>query len=63
MAKNTRRPQTCEDCYFRREGLCALPGNVVCPTFRATTAGALAPPRQPQLVPRPLRPVPVGQAA
>ena len=63
MAAKTRRHQTCEDCYFRREGLCALTGNVVCPTFRASTVGALAPPRQPQLVPRPLRQVTVGQAA
>ena len=29
---------TCEDCYFRKEGLCALPGNSPCPTFRAATA-------------------------
>jgi hypothetical protein len=26
---------TCEDCFFRRELLCALPGNTICPTFRA----------------------------
>jgi hypothetical protein len=46
---------SCTDCYFRREGLCALPGNTPCPTFRAAATGALAPPRQPQLVP--LRPL------
>jgi hypothetical protein len=40
---------TCEDCYFRREGLCALPGNTPCPTFRAATA-SLVPPVQPRLV-------------
>jgi hypothetical protein len=40
---------TCEDCYFRREGLCALPGNTPCPTFRAATA-TLVPPPQPRLV-------------
>lgn len=40
---------TCEDCYFRREGLCALPGNTPCPTFRTATA-TLAPPPQPRLV-------------
>ena len=45
---------SCEDCYFRRSGLCALAGNTVCPTFRATQRGSLLPPRQPQLVPRPL---------
>jgi hypothetical protein len=49
-------PATCEDCFFRREGLCALPGNEPCPTFRAATAGALSPPRQARLVPRPLAP-------
>lgn len=47
---------TCSDCYFRRAGLCALPGETACPTFRAVSRGALAlrPPRQPVLVPRPL---------
>jgi hypothetical protein len=45
---------TCDDCYFRRAGLCALPGNDPCPTFRAHTRGSLVPPRQPRLVPRPL---------
>lgn len=41
---------TCEDCYFRREGLCAIPGNVPCPTFRDATIGRLRPPTQPQLI-------------
>jgi hypothetical protein len=50
-----RSGATCSDCYFRRAGLCALPGEAPCPTFRATRAGALEPPRQPQLVPRPVR--------
>jgi hypothetical protein len=45
---------TCADCYFRRAGLCAIPGDVPCPTFRAHTRGSLVPPRQPRLVPRPL---------
>jgi len=61
MAK--KRPITCDDCYFRQGGLCALTGNVPCPTFRATTRGALAPPPQPRLVPRMLRPASVGHAA
>jgi len=52
MSKKTRT--TCNDCYFRRAGLCALPGNEVCPTFRMVRAGSLEPPRQPQLVPRSL---------
>jgi len=43
---------TCADCYFRRAGLCALPGDDPCPTFRQARTGPLTPPRQPQLVPR-----------
>jgi hypothetical protein len=54
-----RAKATCSDCYFRRAGLCALPGEAACPTFRLEASGALAPPKQPQLVPRPL----VGHAA
>lgn len=52
MSKSTGA--TCNDCYFRRAGLCALPGETPCPTFRAVSRGALAlqPPRQPRLVPR-----------
>jgi hypothetical protein len=43
---------TCTDCYFRNAGLCALPGDNPCPTFRAFARGTLVPPRQPQLVVR-----------
>jgi hypothetical protein len=43
---------TCADCYFRRAGLCALPTEVPCPTFRAYARGSLAPAPQPRLVPR-----------
>jgi hypothetical protein len=50
---------TCEDCYFRKEGLCALPGNTPCPTFRAAAVGHLTPPPQPRLVLR----APVPQVA
>jgi len=63
MAAMKRAETTCADCYFRSEGLCALAGNVPCPTFRAATSGKLTPPRQPTLVPRPVQPVRVGQAA
>jgi hypothetical protein len=45
---------TCEDCYFRRAGLCALAGDAICPTFRAVKRGSLVPPKQPTLVPRPV---------
>ncbi|HET7807361.1 MAG TPA: hypothetical protein VFK71_02620 [Gaiellaceae bacterium] len=45
---------TCNDCYFHRAGLCALTLDQPCPTFRAFSRGALVPPRQPRLVPRPV---------
>jgi hypothetical protein len=45
---------TCEDCFFRKAGLCALPVESPCPTFRYAEHGLLAAPRQPQLVPRPV---------
>lgn len=45
---------SCNDCYFRRAGLCALAGDTACPTFRVARRGALEPPRHPTLVPRPL---------
>ena len=53
MAKAVRGV-TCEDCYFRRAGLCALSAEATCPTFRLHSRGSLVPPRQPRLVPRPL---------
>jgi hypothetical protein len=48
---STHRP-TCQDCYFRRQGLCALALERPCPTFRAA-GGRLEPPRHPTLVARP----------
>ena len=48
------KPATCDDCYFRRAGLCALPTQAPCPTFRLHSRGSLVPPRQPRLVPRSL---------
>jgi hypothetical protein len=45
---------TCNECYFRRAGLCALAGDSPCPTFRAVSRGSLTPPQQPRLVPRSL---------
>jgi len=47
-----RSTPTCTDCYFGRAGLCALAGEVICPTFRAVSKGNLVPPQQPRLVPR-----------
>jgi hypothetical protein len=52
MSKRTA--VTCDDCYFRRAGLCALPVDSTCPTFRLHSRGSLVPPRQPRLVPRSL---------
>jgi hypothetical protein len=49
-----RSAPTCADCYFRRAGLCALPGEDPCPTFRQARGDVLTAPRQPQLVPRTL---------
>ena len=49
---SNNNPPTCSDCYFRRAGLCALAGDVACPTFRAARRDALTPPLQPPLVPR-----------
>ena len=49
-----RANATCNDCYFRRAGLCALSGETICPTFRASTPGRLIPPPQPVLVARQL---------
>ena len=53
MPASSRTAPTCDDCYFRRRGLCALVVDRPCPTFRAATK-TLQPPQQPQLVPRPL---------
>jgi hypothetical protein len=47
----TRRNITCEDCYFRRELLCALRLDAPCPTFRPASLDGLVPPPQAPLVP------------
>ena len=54
---------TCDDCFFRQKGLCALLAQTPCPTFRPTVSGALAAPRQPRLVPLPQAQVAVSHAA
>jgi hypothetical protein len=41
---------TCDDCYFRRELLCALQLDEPCPTFRPASARGLVPPRQAPLI-------------
>jgi hypothetical protein len=47
----TQKRPTCQDCYFRRNGLCALVLERPCPTFRAA-GRTLEPPGQPPLVAR-----------
>jgi hypothetical protein len=61
MPKRTKA--TCDDCYFRRAGLCALSPETPCPTFRAESRGSLMPPRQPRLVARPLGAIAASEAA
>ncbi|MFN2467242.1 MAG: hypothetical protein ABR521_03815 [Gaiellaceae bacterium] len=51
MSKNAAA--SCDDCYFRRAGLCALVLAEPCPTFRQFSRAGLEPPRHPALVPRP----------
>ena len=46
------KPPTCEDCYFRKNSLCALELNEACTTFRANRPEGLVPPRQPVLLMR-----------
>jgi hypothetical protein len=42
----TRKKVTCEDCFFRRNGLCALGLDEPCATFRPYSAEGLKPPQQ-----------------
>jgi hypothetical protein len=51
---STARCVTCNDCYFRKENLCALRVAEPCPTFRPIARGQMVPPRQPRLVARQL---------
>jgi hypothetical protein len=41
---------TCEECFFRRNGLCALALDGPCATFRPDTPDGLRPPRQMRFV-------------
>jgi hypothetical protein len=43
---------TCEDCFFKSRGLCALGLDSPCPTFRPDTPEGLVPPRHPALLMR-----------
>jgi ribosomal protein L34E len=46
------KPPTCDDCYFRKNLLCALELNETCGTFRPNRPEGLVPPRQPVLLMR-----------
>lgn len=50
-----KKQPSCEDCYFRRNLLCALELDEPCATFRANRPEGLVPPRQPVLLMRPPR--------
>ena len=41
---------TCEDCFFKRNGLCALTCDAPCPTFRPDHPDGLRPPQQMRFV-------------
>ena len=41
---------TCEDCFFARNGLCALNLDEACPTFRPDHPDGLRPPSQMRFV-------------
>ena len=58
-----RTDLSCGDCYFHKAGLCALLLASPCPTFRQDRRGAMSPPLQPTLVPRPLSAFARGAAA
>ena len=41
---------TCEDCFFRRNGLCAVSDSAPCATFRPDHPDGLRPPKQMRFV-------------
>jgi hypothetical protein len=50
-----KKKPTCDDCYFRKNMLCALELDEPCTTFRQNRPEGLVPPRQPVLLMRPPR--------
>jgi hypothetical protein len=48
--------RTCDQCYFRMHGLCALARTEPCATFRLARREGLVPPPQAPLVERPNEP-------
>jgi hypothetical protein len=47
-----KKAPSCEDCYFRKNLLCALDLDRPCATFRPDRPEGLVPPRQPVLLMR-----------
>lgn len=56
--KETKGP-SCDECFFRCHGLCALDLDGPCSTFRPNGPDGLVPPRQPALL---LRAIPGDDA-
>ena len=46
VARKQARTVSCDDCFFRCKGLCALTDAEPCPTFRPDRPEGLRPPRQ-----------------
>jgi hypothetical protein len=46
VGRSVTRTPTCEDCFFRRNLLCALPEPEPCATFRPDHPEGLRPPQQ-----------------
>ena len=49
-ASKTNRKVTCDDCFFKRNGLCALEMAEACPTYRPDHPDGLRPPQQMRFV-------------
>jgi len=45
-SRSKGRKVTCDDCFFGKNGLCALALDQPCATFRPNTPEGLRPPRQ-----------------
>jgi hypothetical protein len=50
--RKSKKQITCDQCFFRCRGLCALDLAEPCSTFRPESPDGLTPPRQPSLLMR-----------
>ena len=48
--RRRNKAPSCDDCFFRCHGLCALDLDAPCSTFRPNRPEGLVPPRQPALL-------------